>query len=181
MIRIEQGRGTFVQEDIVDYPLSRRTRFSEIVRRQARTPSGMLLRSATIPADKTMAEALEIAPGAPVALIETVGMVDDQPISLVAHHFPLERFPTLFEAYHAERKITPMFQKLGIDDYLRKTTRVTARMPDIYEIRHLRLARTSPVLCLEAVNVDAQNRPIEYGLTRFSSSRVQVVIDTLPE
>jgi GntR family phosphonate transport system transcriptional regulator len=181
MIRIEQGRGTFVQEDIVDYPLSRRTRFSEIVRRQARTPSGMLLRSATIPADKTMAEALEIAPGAPIALIETVGMVDDQPISLVAHHFPLERFPTLFEAYHAERKITPMFQKLGIDDYLRKTTRVTARMPDIYEIRHLRLARTSPVLCLEAVNVDAQNRPIEYGLTRFSSSRVQVVIDTLPE
>jgi GntR family phosphonate transport system transcriptional regulator len=181
LIRIEQGRGTFVQEDIVDYPLSKRTRFSEIVQRQARTPSGTLLRSATTPADQTMAEALQIAPGAPVALIEMIGKVDEQPISLVAHHFPLERFPDLFAAFEAEGKITPMFKRLGIDDYLRKTTRVTARMPDSHEMRHLRLARMTPVLCLDAVNVDGQNRPIEFGQTRFSSGRVQVVIDTLPE
>jgi GntR family phosphonate transport system transcriptional regulator len=181
LIRIEQGRGTFVQEDVVDYPLSKRTRFSEIVRRQARTPSGALLRSATIPADQTIADALEIALGAPVALLETVGNVDDQPVSLVLHHFPLERFPNLFEVYEAERKITPMFQRLGVGDYLRKTTRVTARMPDSHEMRHLRLARSTPVLCLEAINVDRDNRPVEYGQTRFSSTRVQILIDTLPE
>jgi len=181
MVRIEQGRGTFVQEDIVDYPLSARTRFSEIVKRQARTPSGTFLRSATIPADAAMAEALALAPGAPVALIETMGMVDDQPISLVAHHFPLGRFPGLFEAYEATRKITPMFERLGVGDYQRKSTRVTARLPDGYEMRHLRLARTMPVLCLEAINVDRDGRPVEYGLTRFSASRVQVVINTLPE
>ncbi|HEY4200421.1 MAG TPA: phosphonate metabolism transcriptional regulator PhnF [Devosiaceae bacterium] len=181
LIRIEQGRGTFVQEDIVDYPLSKRTRFSEIIRRQARTSSGILLRSATIPADPAIAEALEISPGAPVALIETVGSVDGQPISLAAHHFPLDRFPDLFDAYEAERKITPMLQRLGVGDYLRKTTRVLARMPDGHEMRHLHLARMTPILCLEAINVDGQNRPIEYGLTRFSSTRVQVVIDTLSE
>ena len=45
LLRIEQGRGTFVQEDIVDYPLSSRTRFSEIIERQAKKPSGTLLRS----------------------------------------------------------------------------------------------------------------------------------------
>jgi GntR family transcriptional regulator, phosphonate transport system regulatory protein len=181
MIRIEQGRGTFVQEDIVDYPLSSRTRFSEILRRQARTPSGTTLRSATIPADAAMAEALAIEPGAPVALIETIGMVDEQPISLVAHHFPLGRFPNLLEVYRAERRITPMFEKLGVGDYLRKITKVTARMPDGYEMRHLHLARTTPVICLEAINVDGDNRPVEYGLTRFSSSRVQIVIESLPD
>ncbi|GLQ55263.1 phosphonate metabolism transcriptional regulator PhnF [Devosia nitrariae] len=181
LLRIEQGRGTFVQEDIVDYPLSRRTRFSEIVRRQAKTPSGEHLRSATIPADATIAEALSIKLGAPVALIETVGKVDDQPVSLAAHHFPLERFPDLFDAYEATRKITPMFERLGVADYVRKSTKVTARMPDSYEMRHLRLARMTPVLAVEAVNVDGEGRPVEYGQTRFSSSRVQIVIDTLPE
>ena len=181
MIRIEQGRGTFVQEDVVDYPLSKRTRFSEIVKRQARRPSGTLLRSATIPADQAIADALAIEVGSPVALIETVGMVDDQPISLVAHHFPLTRFPNLLEVHRSERKITPMFEKLGVGNYLRKSTKITARMPDSYEMRHLRLARTMPIMCLEAINVDGDMRPIEYGLTRFSSSRVQIVIDTLPE
>jgi len=180
MIRIEQGRGTFVQEDIVDYPLSQRTRFSEIVKRQARTPSGTFLRSATQPADQAMAEALEIELGAPVALIESLGMVDSQPISLAAHYFPLTRFPNLLEVYQAERKVTPMFEKLGVGNYVRKSTRITSRMPDGYEMRHLRLARTMPVICLEAVNVDENMRPVEYGLTRFSSNRVQIVIDTLP-
>lgn len=180
MIRIEQGRGTFVQEDIVDYPLSKRTRFSEIIRRQARSPSGTLIRSAAIPADAAMAEALAIELGAPVALIETLGMVDEQPISLVAHHFPLGRFPNLIDVYRAEGKITPMFEKLGVGNYLRKSTKVTARMPDSYEMRHLHLARTTPVLCLEAINVDGDNRPVEYGLTRFSASRVQLLIETLP-
>jgi GntR family phosphonate transport system transcriptional regulator len=180
LVRIEQGRGTFVQEDIVDYPLSSRTRFSEIIERQARTPSGTLLRSATIPADQAVSEALGVAQGAPVALIETIGKADSQPISLVGHHFSLDRFPDIFAAYEAEGKITPMLRQLGVDDYFRKSTTVTARMPNSYEMRHLRVARMTPVLCLEAINVDAQGLPVEYGLTRFSSSRVQIRIDTLP-
>ena len=181
MVRIEQGRGTFVQEDVVDYPLSSRTRFSEIIKRQAKTPSGMLLRSATVPADQAMSEALAIALGAPVALIETIGKVDDQPVSLVGHHFALDRFPDLLAVYEVERKITPMLERLGIEDYFRKTTKVTARMPDGYEMRHLRVSRMTPILCLEAINVDGQGMPVEYGLTRFSSSRVQILIDSLPE
>jgi GntR family transcriptional regulator, phosphonate transport system regulatory protein len=180
LVRIEQGRGTFVQEDIVDYPLSSRTRFSEIIERQAKTPSGTLLRCATIPADQAVSEALDVAPGAPIALIETIGKADDQPISLVGHHFSLDRFPEVFAAYEAEGKITAMLKRLGVDDYFRKSTTITARMPHSYETRHLRVARMTPILCLEAINVDAEGTPVEYGLTRFSSSRVQILIDTLP-
>jgi GntR family phosphonate transport system transcriptional regulator len=179
LVRIEQGRGTFVQEDIVEYPISSRTRFSEIIKRQARSPSGQLLRAVRMPASETVAAGLAIEVGAPVALIETLGFVDNIPISLVSHHFPLERFPNLLEAYDAERKITPMFRRLGIADYLRKTTRVTARLPDGREMRHLRLSRMTPVLQLEAVNVDSTGAVIEYGETRCSSNRVQIVVDTI--
>ncbi len=181
LVRIEQGRGTFVQEDIVDYPLSARTRFSEIVARQAKTPSGTLIRTATIPADIAMAEALAVEPGSPVALIESLGMADGQPISLGAHHFSLLRFPTLFEVHTATGRITQMLERLGVADYQRKSTSITARLPDAHEMHHLRLARMTPVLCLDAINVDLAGRPVEYGVTRFSANRVQVQIDTLPE
>jgi GntR family phosphonate transport system transcriptional regulator len=140
----------------------------------------MLLRSTTIPADQTVAEALGVALGAPVALLETVGKADDQPISLVGHHFALERFPDVLAAYEAEGKITQMLKRLGVDDYFRKSTTITARLPNSYEMRHLRVARMTPILCLEAINVDTDGTPIEYGHTRFSSSRVQIRIDTLP-
>ena len=33
LVRIERGRGMFVQRELLDYPLARRTRFSETVRR----------------------------------------------------------------------------------------------------------------------------------------------------
>jgi len=43
----------------------------------------------------------------------------------------------------------------------------------------VRLAQYAGFLCLEAINVDGSGGPLEYGLPRFSSSRVQVAIDTL--
>lgn len=45
---------------------------------------------------------------------------------------------------------------------------------------HLRAARMTPILCLEAINVASEGQPVEYGLARFPSSRVQILIDTLP-
>ena len=44
LVRIEQGRGSFVAEDVLDYPLGPRTRFSETIRRQNREPQGRILR-----------------------------------------------------------------------------------------------------------------------------------------
>lgn len=124
-----------------------------------------------------MAERLGVSEGEPIGLIETIGMADDAPLSLARHHFPLARFPDLFSAYREGGKITDMLRRLGVEDYFRKTTRITSRMPDEYEMRHLRLPKTVPVLVLEAVNVDRDGMAIEFGVTRFAASRVQIVID----
>src|SRR5690242_15523560 len=60
LVRIEQGRGSFVAEDVLDYPLGPRTRFSETIRRQNREPQGRILRLDEIDADGTVAEALKL-------------------------------------------------------------------------------------------------------------------------
>ncbi|WP_158043421.1 phosphonate metabolism transcriptional regulator PhnF [Skermanella pratensis] len=177
LVRIEQGRGTFVQEGVIDYPLTERTRFSENIRRQARTPSGEVLRATVLPADAAAARALGLAVGDPVALVELLSLADGQPIGIAAHHFAEARFPDLIATYHEAGRITETLRRLGVPDYTRRTTRVTARLPDSYEMRHLRIARTTPVLVTEAVNIDPAGRPLEFGVTRFAGNRVQVVVD----
>src|SRR5881227_3477935 len=40
LVRVEQGRGSFVAEDVLGYEVSARTRFSEWIRRHNKEPSG---------------------------------------------------------------------------------------------------------------------------------------------
>src|SRR5918997_781182 len=63
LVRIEQGRGSFVAEDVLDYPLGPRTRFSETIRRQNREPRGRILRLAEVAAEPAVAEALGLGRG----------------------------------------------------------------------------------------------------------------------
>src|SRR3546814_10999216 len=51
VLRVEQGRGTFVQERMVDYRLGKRTRFTENHQKQSPIPPGDLVRALVLPAD----------------------------------------------------------------------------------------------------------------------------------
>lgn len=176
LLRVEQGRGTFVQERMVDYKLGKRTRFTENIKAQSRIPSGDLVRAVTLNADEALAKNLHLRKGAPVVLIESVGKVDGRPISLVAHHFPAKRFPDLIEVYKQSRSVTKALAHYGIDDYTRKETRITARLPNGNECRLLELPRSQPVLVTESINVDADGRVIEYGWGRMAAERAQLVV-----
>ncbi|MPZ10648.1 MAG: phosphonate metabolism transcriptional regulator PhnF [Kiloniellaceae bacterium] len=176
VLRVEQGRGTFVQERMVDYKLGKRTRFSENIQKQSRIPSGELVRALVLASDANVAKHLHLRKGAPVVLIESVGKVDGRPISVVAHHFPARRFPDMIEVYKRERSVTKALVHYGIDDYTRKETRITARLPTTNEGRLLELPRSQPVLVTESVNVDAEGRVIEYGWGRMAAERAQLVV-----
>ena len=45
LVRVEQGRGTFVAEDVVEFVVGESTRFTELLVSQRRTPGGHLLRA----------------------------------------------------------------------------------------------------------------------------------------
>ena len=176
IVRVEQGRGTFVQERVVDYKLGKRTRFTENIQKQSRIPSGELVRAQLIPADATVAKQLHLRKGAQVALIESVGKVDGRPISVAAHHFPAKRFPDIIEAYKREQSVTKALAQYGVTDYTRKETRITARLPTTAESRLLELPRSQPVLVTESINIDPEGRVIEYGWGRMAAERAQLVV-----
>lgn len=177
LIRIEQGRGTFVHEHVIDYPVRRRTRFSENILSQRRQPGGWVLMSERAVAGADVAEALGVATGAPVFMIRTIGEADGRPISVADHFFCAQRFPDILEAFEESRSISKALAQSGVNDYFRKITRVTARMPDAEEAQLLSQPANRPLLVTESINVGSDSAPVEYGLTRFAGDRVQLLFE----
>lgn len=176
VIRVEQGRGTFVQEQIIEYPVSQQTSFTENLSRQSRHPNRELVRCLELRADVTVARALEIPVDAPVLQLTTAGEADGHRINVASHHFPLPRFSGIERAFRETGSLTAAFKTLETE-YRRKITSVTARMPTVEDAEHLRQLRNRPVLVSESINVDPQGRPVEYVVTRFASDWVKLVFE----
>jgi GntR family phosphonate transport system transcriptional regulator len=177
LIRVEQGRGTFVQEDLIDYELKERTRFSQNLLDNKRMPQRTTLRALDLPAPPDVAAHLEIPRGQPVTLVEIVGHADGRPVSLASHYFSAARFPGLVSVYEETGSVTATLERFGVKDYVRRSTHITARMPNETEARHLKQPQIRPIIQTESVNVDAAGKPVEYGVSRFASDRVQLVVE----
>jgi GntR family phosphonate transport system transcriptional regulator len=177
LVRVEQGRGSFVAEDVLDYPLGGRTRFSETIRRQNREPQGRVIQIQEIAADSQVAEALSLKRGRPVVRLVRLGLADGRPILVGTHHFPLPRFDRLGEHLRTDPSITAALAACGVPDYRRRVTRVTARMPTPEEASLLEQARTRPILASEAINTDAAGQPVDFTLCTYAAGRVQIVVE----
>lgn len=177
LVRIEQGRGTFVAEDVLDYTVEPRTRFTEWIRRHNMEPSGQVLQLREIAADSHIAAGLSVRIGARVVLLERLGLADDRPVSLTRHYFPAARLPNLMAGLRNNPRITEALRAAGIEDYMRQMTRVTARMPTPTEAELLRMPRTRPVLVAENINVDRAGVVVEFGVGCYPTPRVQIVFE----
>lgn len=174
LLHVEQGRGTFVHEHVVDYAVGKRTRFSEIVAGQDRAPGGVLLLADVRKADAAAAKALGLPRTGKVLVLRTLREADGRPISLSDHMFDADRVPGLEAAYTRLGSVTKALAEIGIDDYARKSTKVTARLPSREEAGLLRQPANRPVLVSESVNVTPDGRPLEYGIALFAGDRVQL-------
>lgn len=177
LVRVVQGRGSFVAEDVLDYRLGARTRFTEAVRQQNREPGGRILRIAELPADAAVALALGMPRGRPVVLAERLGLAAGRPVVIGTHWFPAARFPRIAAALAADPSITRALAAGGVPDYRRRTTRVMARMPTPEEAALLEQARARPVLATETVNTDPAGEPVEAGWGCYAAGRVQLVVE----
>jgi GntR family phosphonate transport system transcriptional regulator len=176
-VRVEQGKGAFIADDVLDYEISTRTRFSEWIRRQNRVPDGRTLRLRTVAATAVIADALRLAEGSQLILLERIALADGVPLSLADHYFPADRLPGIADALQRINSITEALRVVGVDDYVRHSTRVIARMPTAAEAEQLQMPRTRPLLVCDNINVDRTGTPVEFGRSRHPSSRVQLVFE----
>src|SRR5262245_29622385 len=119
LVRAARGSGTFVEGGRLAYPISRRTRFSEIVGTAGREAGGRLMDSRLEAADRAIARRLEVPKGTPVVRLDVVRSASGVPLCLGTNWLPAERAPDAAKVYAATRSITRTLAAAGIRDYRR--------------------------------------------------------------
>jgi len=169
LVHARRGAGVFVTATVTDYPITRRTRFRANLLSAGQTPEKRLLRLETCQ---------RLEPGAPVHLWEGVSLADGVPIALFRSAFDATRFPDLPPALRRHQSVTAALAEMGLPDYTRKSTRLSAEIASAVRARHLHLRVGEPLLRAVSLNVDGDSRPVEYGRTWFAAERVQLLIET---
>jgi GntR family transcriptional regulator, phosphonate transport system regulatory protein len=124
-----------------------------------------------------VAKALETKTGQRVLHLQVLGDGGGQPLHFSDRYFPLPRFAGLDEHLRESGSITQAFAALGVADYTRRQSRISAQMPTADVAGQLRQTATRPALYVSSVNVDLDGTPIEYALTWFAGDRVTLTVD----
>ena len=176
LVRAEQGSGTYVEDFAVDLAIGKRTRHRQNLA-QAGVRGGLtVLHAQRERASAEVARALELPTRSPVLRLEVLGEGAGQPLHASVRHFPLPRFEGLDEHVRATGSITAAFAALGVSDYQRQESRISARMPSPEVAALLRQVNTRPVLLVSSVNVDPEGVPIEFALAWFAGDRVTLTV-----
>jgi GntR family phosphonate transport system transcriptional regulator len=177
VVSAEQGRGWFVAEARrLSYRIGRRTRFSEGLEGQSRALERRLLAAAVEPIGQAAAEALRLRIGARVLRMETLSLADGRPLSRATSWLEAGRFAGLPAAFESTCSISAALRTLGVADYARAVTRISARHADAEETGLLRLAPGAILLVSEAIDADLDGQPIQYVLSRFPADRMELVV-----
>jgi len=176
LIRIEQGKGTFVQENAIDYSIGKRTRFSENLLNQGISAHIEVIGCQAVRA-ADIAKHLGLSRTASLLKIQAVGKTKNRCIDFSDHYIDAKRFPEFSEYVRSLQSISRAYLHFGITDYLRKWTRITAMMPTPDIARYLGQPKTRPILQVESLNVEVNGSPLHYSITRFGGDLVQLVID----
>ena len=177
-VKAERGRGTFVQDNVLDYKVGRRTRFSESLDRGPRESTRKLKAVRRLRAGTAIASALGLKANDRIEQVELVGFADEHPISYAKHSFCVKRFRGIGKVFEELGTISGALAQLGIIDYRRGSTRVISRLCKDEEQMFLKITAGRPVLVTESVNIDLSGNPVEYGYTVFPADRVQLVLDS---
>jgi GntR family transcriptional regulator, phosphonate transport system regulatory protein len=178
VVRAVQGRGTLIErKERLNFPISKRTRFSQGIGDQARETRSTFMGLGEEKADSETARWLQLRPGDDLIRLETRGMADGRPVSRGTSWFPAARFAGIGDIYRATGSITKSFRELGVPDYIRARTEVSAAHADAADMADLELSPGAIILFTRALNTDLDNIPVQFSITRFPADRVQFTIE----
>ncbi|NJL08144.1 MAG: UTRA domain-containing protein [Methylacidiphilales bacterium] len=112
------------------------------------------------------------------AKIEMVSSANGVPLSRSTSWFEAARFVGLEAELQRTGSVSRAFAAHGIADYARLETEISARLADPAEQELLELPAGRIVLVVEALNADADGRPIQVQRTRFAADRVHLVVNS---
>ena len=172
-----QGKGTIVQQKLINYSICSDTRFTDTLEKCGRKAESIVLRKLGIPAQGEVAELLKLQENDPVALIETLRKMDDMPFSVVSHYLPLEKAFDLIRIYTGGS-----LHRFLLDHYnirVRRTlSMIRAILPEKEDMQVLSIMGNSPILLVQSINVDQKTgAPMELAISRFKGISTQLMVE----
>ncbi|MEM7470489.1 MAG: phosphonate metabolism transcriptional regulator PhnF [Pseudomonadota bacterium] len=178
LIRTRRGAGAFVAATPTDYPIGQRVRFHENLIAAGRRPEKRILHVEERLSTEGEALALRISAGEAVCAYHGLSLADGQPIAVVESVFPAVRLTGLTDALAKYTSITEALSAVGVADYTRASTRLTAVRASATQALHLNVSEGDPLLKSTSVNEDETGQPVEYGRTWFAGDRVTLTLET---
>lgn len=177
LVRTRRGAGAFVAATPTEYPLGARVRFHQNLLAAGRLPERRVLSIELRAASADEARRLALGPGDAICDYRALSLADGQPMALAHSQFPEARLPGFAEVLRRETSITRALAQVGVPDYLRASTRVSARLADATQAGLLHIREGAPLLLTTGINVDLEGRPVEFGMAWFVGDRITLTLD----
>jgi GntR family transcriptional regulator len=173
----EQGKGTFVAEPKIDQGLLRLTSFSEDMRSRGMKPDSRIVAVYAQEAAQPVASALALEGNLKVLVLERVRLADGKPMAYEVSHLPLARFPELeHEELHSVSLYTLLEEKYGLTIKFARQV-IEVGLSDRSNSEKLGIAVKSPVLLIERVTFDADDRPFEFVKSVYRGDRYKLQVE----
>lgn len=179
LIRVEHGRGAFVQE----VPTVKRVRriprpdasgssFADEMRKAGLEPRAPLMELRTVPAPPVAAERLGLAENDPVVMRVRHMFAGDRPVQLATSYLPLEIAGSEQIAL-PDTGPTGLYRRLGERGYrvARFVEEIEARHPSAGEAEFLQLTEAQQVLEVTRIAYTADDRAVETVINVFPSQQ----------
>jgi len=172
----ERGRGTFVSEPKLIQSLSRLNGFYDQMVSQGILPSSRLLSGEHVLASAAVAQVLDLRIAEPLYKVVRLRLGGGVPLALETSFFPARLVPGLLD-YDLERH---SIYRL-MEHYDARPVRATQSLEPVpardLEAEVLEVPPGSPLMLVERIAWDAQDRPVEYAKDIFRGDRSRFVAE----
>lgn len=172
-----QGKGTFVATPKLDQPLAGLTSFTEDMRRRGLEPGAQVLSAEEVPAGRKAARALGLSETALVFRLERLRLAGGDPMALEIAHVPATLVPGLAEEGALERSLYGLLRERYGIRLIRATQSLEAVAANEYEAQVLHVKEGTPLLLLERVSRDEQDRPVEFVRSLYRGDRYRFITE----
>ncbi|UCI32023.1 GntR family transcriptional regulator [Mesorhizobium sp. B4-1-4] len=176
-VRTEHGRGSFVQEAIYPYELSRGSRFSHTLDGLGVYEARETVRNGIVDANGRIGRLLGLQPTEKLALIEVVSFAQGLPLLVASNFVSAARFPGIGDAYERKQSLSAALRLYEMTTQHRTHTEIGSRLPSAEQARLLRQPRTSPITEVENMVVDQSGVPSWVEVLCFASNRVRLILE----
>jgi len=182
LVTVSRGRGTQVSARRLPYPLGRRVSMRTNFGRLGIVGSSETLSTAQVAGEAETCAALGLAAGTPLWRVEGLSRADGTPMGTGMHWLSVARFPDFDAVFRtAGASMTAAFKAYGIEDYVRLSTRLTARLASGREASLLQIEPGAAVMVSLAVDALPDLTPVHLVSSVFAGERMEMVVEPFAE